>query len=153
MLFVKSVPAKKTPVHCRSLFFYVELYCIFVFWWKLEEALQIEKIIDYTAFMAETGLDRDAIKELYQVFHDEMLEEKEKLLCCFSGNDFEMLGKTVHNVKGISGSFKAGQVYEQATLMGFDIRKGKFEDIGSRLANLTQSIDCAIREIKKYIEM
>lgn len=111
---------------------------------------QADKIVDYDAFMVETGLDKDTIEELYQVFHDEILEEREKLLSCYSGKDFEKLGKTVHNIKGISGSFKAGPVFEQSSLMNLDIKAGKYEGVESSLTSLVELIDRTAADIKRY---
>lgn len=103
--------------------------------------------------MVETGLDKDVIKELYQVFLDELLAEKEKLINYLSEKDFIKLGKTVHNIKGISGSFKTGQVFEQASLIDRDTKNGKFEGIGNSLADLTNLIDRAVMDIKRYFKM
>ena len=120
---------------------------------ELKNTPHIDKIIDYEAFIGETGLDEDTIKELYQVFHDEILAEKEKLINAYSQNDFLKLGKTVHNIKGISGSFKVGHVFEQACIIDLDIKNGKFQGMGDSLETFTRSIDCAVKDIRRHFDM
>ena len=120
---------------------------------ELKNTPHIDKIIDYQAFIDETGLDENTIKELYQVFHDEILAEKEKLVNSYSQNDLLKLGKTVHNIKGISGSFKAGHVFEQACSIDLDIKNRKFQGMGDSLETFSKSIDCAVMDIRGHFDM
>ena len=116
---------------------------------ELKETSQIREVVDYGAFMTETGIDEDTLIEIYEVFRDELLGEKEKLPACLSRNDYVKLGKIVHNIKGISGSYKAGKVFVQASLIDLDLKEGKYEGIHQNLSKLTDEIEAAALDIKQ----
>ena len=103
--------------------------------------------------MQETGLDRGTLNELYQVFYEELVTEKIKLLRLYSENDMGRFQKVIHNIKGISGSYKASILYEQACLIDSNIKSGAFDNIGNDLSGLISKIDCALSDIRKNIEI
>ncbi len=115
--------------------------------------MQTDRLVDYDAFMRETGIGEDDLKELYGVFLEELLREKDRLLMHLADKDYDSLRKTVHNVKGISGSYKANVVFEKAGQIGLDIKNGRFETIDAGLEALTAEIENAALEIKRHFRM
>ncbi len=145
--------AKHGKKRSRNLLGFCRIRIIISFGLELKKYVTMRKNVDYELFMMETGLDKEAIKELYQVFLDEILGEKEKLMNAFAEKDYVKLGKIVHNIKGISGSFKAGQVFEHASLMDLAIKHSKPEEIEDGMLNLTGLIDHAAADIGRFFEI
>jgi HPt (histidine-containing phosphotransfer) domain-containing protein len=108
------------------------------------------KMVDFEAFKNETGLDDDLDKELYLGFLEEISDEKEKILTQLAVKDYKELAKTVHNVKGVSGSYMSMFVYEYAKILDTMIKERKIEDIDNMVTKLTNSIVDAVNEIKRH---
>ena len=114
---------------------------------------QTQGLIDFDAFMAETGIDEDTIKELYQVFLEEILQEKARLTVRFAEKDYEKLGRTIHNVKGIAASYKAHCVLEPATAINIDLKEGRHDGLDRKLADLTAAIESAASNIRMHFSI
>lgn len=113
----------------------------------MEERL---KAVDFEGFMEETGLDGETVKELYEVFVGEISSERDKLLSLLSAGEFIKLAETVHNIKGISGSYGLQYVYRQALELGDLIKVNGRAGIEASLKKLETLIDEAVAEIKNY---
>lgn len=110
-------------------------------------------IVNYSEFISETGIDEETSKELYEVFMEELLQEKEKLINRYSSQEYEKLGRTVHNIKGISASYKAHPVYEMARLIDMSIKVGEFDRIKNNFGELLNAIDNVVRDIKAHYSL
>lgn len=94
--------------------------------------------VDFDEFRKETGLEEDTVKDLYQGFLEELLEEKEKLLVQVQDREYVRLGRTVHNIKGISSSYQAQTVFRHAQELDSLLKLGKTENadvLANKLAN------------------
>ena len=108
------------------------------------------KTVDFEAFKKETGLDDELVKELYIGFLEEISDEKEKICAQLAARELEKLAKTVHNIKGVSGSYMSMYVYEYAKELDAKIKESRLEDIDNMVTKLTNSIVDAEDEIKRY---
>lgn len=106
--------------------------------------------VDFNAFKTETGLDDDQVRELYEGFLEELLEEKKKLVEQLKEKDYGRLARTIHNIKGISGSYMLTAVFKIASSLNSDIKSDRFEGIASGVAELTAEIDKAETEITSH---
>jgi HPt (histidine-containing phosphotransfer) domain-containing protein len=101
----------------------------------------LKKVVDFEAFMQETGLEPDEIPELYQTFLEEIIEEQRKMIQQYQENDFTSLKKTVHNIKGVLGSYRAPLAFEKASGLNERIRDDDFINIGGDVKSLNDEIE------------
>jgi HPt (histidine-containing phosphotransfer) domain-containing protein len=106
--------------------------------------------VDFARFQSETGLDDPSLKELYEGFLQELLEEKDKLLRQLSGKDYTNLHKTVHNIKGISGSYMAMNVFDRSSELNARLKAERTEELGVWVNILVNDIIEAAGEIISF---
>lgn len=111
------------------------------------------RIVDFEAFKVEIGLEEDQLQELYIGYMEELLEEREKLNTQFVNGELIKLGKTVHNIKGISGSYRAEQVFEVAKELDARIKESKMDEMSIWIERLTNCISAVENEIKQYFDL
>lgn len=109
--------------------------------------------VDFEKFKIETDLDDVKLKELYQGFLEELLEEKEKLLAQFQNKDFGSLAKTVHNIKGITSSYMALKAFTQSKELDLLLKKGKPENLEVSLNRLVDEIIETAGDIVNYYRL
>lgn len=109
--------------------------------------------VDFEKFKKETGLDDDTVIELYKGFLEELLGEKDKLLTLLAENDYAKLSKTVHNIKGISSSYMAANVFERSLDLDMRLKAGKTDDIAHLVNKLVNDIIETAGEIIKYCNL
>lgn len=97
-------------------------------------------MVDFEKFKMETGLDDATLKELYQGFLEELLEEKEKLLTQFLNKEFDNLAKTVHNIKGITSSYMAINAFTQSKELDLLLKNKKTGNMEISLNKLVDDI-------------
>jgi HPt (histidine-containing phosphotransfer) domain-containing protein len=108
------------------------------------------EIVDFEGFTAETGLDGETVKELYSGFIEELDAEKNKLFAELSAGSFSMLARTVHKIKGVSGSYRLQCVYKQAQELDARIKEVGPAGIEAAVKKLEILIDEAVAVIKNY---
>lgn len=106
--------------------------------------------VDFAKFEKETGLDDSTVKDLYEGFLQELLEEKDKLLRQLSCKDYQSLYKTTHNIKGISGSYMAGDVFKRSSELSAGLNAGNTENAGTLVDKLVNDIIEAAGEIISF---
>lgn len=90
------------------------------------------------------------LKELYEGFLEELLEEKDKLLRQLSHREYADIRKTVHNIKGISGSYMAFNVFDRSREFNARLKAGNTEEIATQVNLLVNDIIEAAGEIIDY---
>ncbi|MDQ2084922.1 Hpt domain-containing protein [Herbivorax sp. ANBcel31] len=111
-----------------------------------------KKTIDFDSFIDDAGIDRETMKELYEVFLEEVLEEKEKLQYYFFHDNNQMMKKTIHNIKGISGSYKAYEIYDIAKELDEKLKNEEKTKSDFQIEELIKYIEIASQEINLYFE-
>ena len=109
--------------------------------------------VDFDKFKRETNLDDATLKELYQGFLEELLEEKEKLLMQLMNKEYDRLAKTAHNIKGISSSYMAANVYAQSIELDTLLKNRKTEEIESSVNKLVNDIIETAGDIINYYRL
>jgi len=107
-------------------------------------------MVDFEKFKIETDLDDATLKELYQGFLEELLEEKEKLLTQFLNKEFDSLAKTVHNIKGITSSYMAVDAFTQSKELDLLLKNKKAGNIEVSLNKLVDDIIETAGDIINY---
>ncbi len=84
-------------------------------------------MVDIRGFMEEMEIDNQMAREMYEIFAEELKEEKEQLLISWDRQDAEGFFGTLHNVKGISASYRASELhhYVEALYSRQDTGQGK----------------------------
>lgn len=109
------------------------------------------KKVDIEAFQADTGVDdRETLKELYSVFLEEMSQEREKLLAMLSIGNFADLAKVIHNIKGVSGSYKANGIFDVSAEFNMRLKTNNLENADTWTREVVNAISSAIDEINEY---
>lgn len=107
--------------------------------------------VDFERFKLETGLEEYDVKELYKGFLDELLEEKDKLRSQLDNADYEKMAKTVHNMKGISSSYMADDVFARSLELGRILSDNDTEAAVPAANSLFDAITEAAEEIFRYV--
>jgi HPt (histidine-containing phosphotransfer) domain-containing protein len=106
--------------------------------------------VDFEKFKVETDLDDATLKELYQGFLEELLEEKEKILTQFQNKKFDSLAKTVHNIKGLTSSYMAVKAFAQSKELDLLLKNGTTENLEVSLHKLVDEIIETAGDIVNY---
>ena len=106
--------------------------------------------VDFEKFKLETNLEDTQIKELYSGFLEELIGEKDKLLAQLDQSSYEMMHKTVHNIKGISSSYMAGAVYSISVELGRTLSGNDRAEIVDAVNRLVQAIMQVADEIYRF---
>lgn len=106
---------------------------------------------DIDAFKAETGLEDSIVKELYSVFLEELQAQMQELLSELGRKDYDRIQKTIHNIKGISGSYMLPEVSEISKDLDAKLKQKNLENIGSGIKILTEAVTEARSEITRYL--
>jgi HPt (histidine-containing phosphotransfer) domain-containing protein len=117
------------------------------------EQIQIISAVDFSKFKEELELDDDNLKELYSVFLEELIRENQKMKQHFKNKDIVRLKRTIHNIKGISGNYKAlrvcnlsSEVYEQ-----LKIEDKEYINLGYSINKMEKLIEDVIKEIRQVL--
>ena len=109
--------------------------------------------VDFEKFKLETSLEEETVKELYQGFLEEILEEKDKLLLQYAAGEYDRLSRTVHNIKGISSSYMTAAVYKRSMELDARLKDKNTEEIGTVVNMLVNDIIEAAGEIISYCRL
>lgn len=101
-------------------------------------------------FIEEMSIEEDTAKDLYFVFIEEMIEECEKLLSGMNNKDIDKIKKSVHNIKGVSGSFKAVKVFELSSIINEQFKSNYNIVIEAIINELIKEIRNVSAEVKIY---
>ncbi len=109
-----------------------------------------QEAVDITSFEQELYLDSDKLKELYLVFTEEIIKEKELIRKYSFLNMTAELSKSVHNLKGVSSNYRAHKLYEVTKKLDFKLKNQDFNHIDYYVMAVCELIDEATTEITKY---
>lgn len=106
-----------------------------------------QELVDFEAFIKETQVDKEVVIELYEVFLDELSDEKDKIHTCLLSENYTHLQKVIHNIKGISGSYKVYKVFEIACSIDIDLKNGYITEIYKNIHELNDAIEISVQYI------
>ncbi len=114
-------------------------------------------MVDIKGFMKEMDIDSEMARELYDIFAEELAEERDQLLRDWEEGDAENFYRTLHNIKGISSSYRAYDVWKTAEGLYVagegdeQVQKEQFRLLTpERLKALTDEMEGALGEIADY---
>lgn len=111
-------------------------------------------LVDFNKFRTEIGVDDETLKELYEFFLQELIQQKENMKVQIEKEEIKEVKKILHNIKGISGNYKAIKVYELSSKVYDELRvKGKdYSELNYMINKIEKLIDEAINEIKEFLK-
>ncbi|TYQ16679.1 UNVERIFIED_CONTAM: HPt (histidine-containing phosphotransfer) domain-containing protein [Acetivibrio alkalicellulosi] len=111
---------------------------------------QSKQVIDFDSFVKDVDVDNETMRDLYETFLEEILQERENLKSCLLQNDYTCAGKIIHNIKGISGSYKANELYEIAKNLDLKFKNKITDRSNIQINELLECIQVVCKEIKDY---
>lgn len=112
-----------------------------------------KKIIDIIAFQTEAGLDEETAKELYSIFVAEMINYKEDLKQFFVAGNYDELKRRVHDIKGVSSSYRAYSIFESALVLDTKLKNNDLENIGEIFLKLLENMKQTVNQIQLYFDL
>ena len=112
----------------------------------------IKTIVDYKGFQKDLQINTELLKEMYLTFMYELNCNKDSMNRCYQRNDYVWMMKYVHNIKGLSGTYRARKVSRIAEALYHNLRKNEKIIIGYYAQALNEVIDETIFEMKSYFD-
>lgn len=101
----------------------------------------------------ELGMEAEELSELYKKYIHECGMEVDCALEYFEKKDWNMLQRTIHNLKGMSANLGILIVSEIAGELDAELKAKKYEDISFKLNKLIEIISESIENIKKFYSL
>ncbi|MGE5627240.1 MAG: Hpt domain-containing protein [Solirubrobacterales bacterium] len=110
-------------------------------------------VVDINKFRDEIEVDNDTLKELYKIFIEELNQQKNLMRVQIESMELEELKKTIHNIKGISGNYKALKVWDLSSKVYDELRDGEKNesDLNNSIKKIENSIEDTIDEINRIL--
>jgi hypothetical protein len=107
---------------------------------------------DIKGFSCDLGLPLEDIADLYCDFLNEINSEISKLKKLIVEKDLESIKKVIHDMKGLSISFRISDIYKETDKINTALKLDSFDNIEPIIINLFYIYEDAVKEILKYFE-
>jgi HPt (histidine-containing phosphotransfer) domain-containing protein len=98
----------------------------------------------------ELDVSVEEILPLYSNYFSEMKEEVAELNECLAKEDWYMLERVVHNIKGVSANLNIQDVFEEASKFDILLKENNNSDAQGFVERINGLLEEAENEIKKY---
>ncbi|HEX3028639.1 MAG TPA: Hpt domain-containing protein [Clostridia bacterium] len=105
---------------------------------------------DPEAFARELDVDLESISGLFREYFNEMRSEISEMNVFLETSDWNMLQRTVHNVKGVSANLNLNDVFEEAEKLDLQLKNGQVSESGIHVARIAELIAGAEKYIKEF---
>jgi HPt (histidine-containing phosphotransfer) domain-containing protein len=102
------------------------------------------------AFAQELEVDLERVVPLFAGYIEEMKEEVKALKGYLEKKDWNMLEKTIHNIKGVSANLNIEDVYKESAIFNGRLKKGMNDDAGDYVQQIISLIHGAEIEIRRF---
>lgn len=106
--------------------------------------------IDFTKFIEDTAIDEDTARDLYKIFAEELLEQRDCFVDAFQNRDYLKMGKIIHNIKGISGSYMAFPLNIIAKNIDILIKNELYQDLYTECEDFERIVGKTIETIEAF---
>jgi HPt (histidine-containing phosphotransfer) domain-containing protein len=113
----------------------------------------MQKQTDIDGFLEEMEISAEEGSVLYTFFIEELLQEKSALQEQANTENYGQMAETVHNIKGVSSSYKSWNVFHIVSSMDDQCKKRDFNNIQQNVDILSRMIEEEIVKIKAYFNM
>ncbi|WMJ85316.1 Hpt domain-containing protein [Anaerocolumna sp. MB42-C2] len=111
-----------------------------------------EIIVDIYSFRKDAGLDYDTLKELYFIFAEEIIQEKNEINTYLEQNKAEELLPVVHKMKGIASSYRTPVILEIAVGLESKLKNKDFDTLEPVINQLNKAIAQVADAIALYFQ-
>ena len=109
---------------------------------------EVSGYIGFSRLESQLGGDREAVKELLDIFAEDNAGFREQVQQYYQQKDWKKLDSEVHRIKGVSGNLQCKPLEKAAGVCMERIRERKLFD--AELANLFEVLEETMREIEAY---
>jgi HPt (histidine-containing phosphotransfer) domain-containing protein len=115
-------------------------------------ALEVDVRIDLGYFMTATGDNQEVLRELGNIFLQQVREMNLEMEECVHEKNWEKLSKVAHKAKYSAAVIGLSDLSDGLKQMEYDAREKKHTDeFSARVASFRQSFEDASTELKKLI--
>lgn len=104
------------------------------------------------AFAQELDIDLQAISGLYSEYLKEVADNVEAMRLHSNRSDWNMLGRVVHNIKGISINLNITDMYELAKSFENELKNNKFDSVEAYISNISSLHGCIKKTLSDFFE-
>lgn len=110
-------------------------------------------LVDFYKLKEEMEVDDETLKELYEIFRDELIQQRGYMKVQIEEENIEELKKTMHNLKSLSGNCRANELFELSSAVYDDLRiKGKeYDELNQMINKIEKLIDETINEVNRFL--
>lgn len=105
---------------------------------------------DIAGLAKELEVDLQALVPLYQSYITEMSEETSEMNRYLLGKDWNMLQRTIHNIKGVSANLKIDDVYRESEIFDSRLKKDIIESAEKYVEVISDLVKAAEKEIRAF---
>ena len=123
---------------------------------KVEARAASGDSVSAPGFSAEAGLEKlggnkELYKELLAEYIQDLPEKLERLVACHHNNEFELLSRLAHNLKGVSANLGAVRLSEQAGRLEKEIDSGALGEIEPIIETMKMAADKFQKSASQYL--
>lgn len=96
-----------------------------------------------------SGNDTQMVNELYQSFIDDSKSLIKKAQKALQKNDLNLMNKSIHTLKGLSGTVGASRIFEISKTINYQLSTSNYKDLDKLIAQLQPNLDQFINFINK----
>lgn len=121
---------------------------------RIQRSIWMEKQDRYniTEFIKVMDVNIEEIAALFDQYFQEMFEELIELKKLFKDNDFTMLQREIHNVKGVSANLGIYDVHQKAAIMDSNLKNNINDFLEVQIEELESLILNAHTEVQVFFK-
>lgn len=100
----------------------------------------------------ELEVNYSDVVPLYESYFNEMREEISELLNYLSERDWEMLKRTVHNIKGVSANLRINDVYVAALEYESILKAEAYDKAGMFINSILELVNDAEHDVREFFD-
>ena len=115
-------------------------------------------MVDLKGFIEEMDIDMEMASEMYEIFSEELAEERDQLFSDWQAADMDNFFRTLHNIKGISATYRANDVHHliQSIYDAEESQSGKARQFSlmkeEDLQKISKVVEDTLQEIQSYFQ-
>jgi len=109
-------------------------------------------LVDVEDFRRRVGSDEELIKEIFQIYIEDVDTYLSRIITAFDNEDFKDLKSTAHGLKGMSANISANVVRDAAYRLEKLAEDKASNEVGTLIEELKNNINITIEILGQYIE-
>jgi HPt (histidine-containing phosphotransfer) domain-containing protein len=105
---------------------------------------------DIEGFAQDMEVDLPTISSLYSEYFLEMKSNIEESFDFLKKNDWQMLQRRIHNMKGISVTLRVDDIYSIANGLEKNLKRGEYLHVDKGIFRILELLNSAEKDIKDF---